>query len=209
LAAERALAGKRDGRTFRGALFALFALLGSVAQADPARPPSVREVQIEAAFLVNFVRYTDWPARELPPPAPYVVTVIGTDDVAATMGAVFAAAGPIDGRRIEMRHVEWPGNASSRSWREDLAARLRGSQLVFVQAGAGDAAADVVDVLRGLPILTVSDADGFVAAGGMLGIVRNGTHLGFEANPASIRDAGLQVSAKVLKLAAIPPQVRR
>jgi uncharacterized protein DUF4154 len=209
LGAERALAGKRDGRALHGALFALFALLGCAAHAGPARPPSVREVQIEAAFLVNFVRYTDWPAGELPPPAPYVVTVIGTDDVASTMGGVFAAAGPIDGRRIEMRHVEWPGSARSRNWREDLAARLSGSQLVFVQAGSADAAADAIDVLRGLPVLTVSDADGFVAAGGMLGIVRNGTHLGFEANPVSIRDAGLQVSAKVLKLAVIPPQVRR
>jgi hypothetical protein len=91
----------------------------------------------------------------------------------------------------------------SRGWHEAMAAQVRESQLVFVQAGAGAAADDVLAAARGRPVLTVGDAGGFVAAGGMLGLVRSGAHLGFQANPAAIRAAGLQVSAKVLKLAAI------
>jgi len=52
-------------------------------------------------------------------------------------------------------------------------------------------------------VLTVGDATGFAAAGGMLGLVRVQEHLAFEANPEAIHDARLLVSAKVLKLARI------
>jgi hypothetical protein len=37
----------------------------------------------------------------------------------------------------------------------------------------------------------------------MLGLVQSRAHLAFEANPAAIRNAGLMVSAKVLKLATL------
>src|SRR5690349_8098888 len=48
-----------------------------------------RELQVEAAFLVNFVRYTDWPPGRLGPAgAPYIVSVIGSEDDASDIAAV-------------------------------------------------------------------------------------------------------------------------
>ena len=54
-----------------------------------------------------------------------------------------------------------------------------------------------------MPVLTVSDVPGFAAQGGMLGLVRSGRHMAFEANPDAIRNGGVSLSAKVLKLARI------
>jgi len=61
---------------------------------------------------------------------------------------------------------------------------LRTSHLVFVQASAQANVDTVLDTVRDLPILTVSDTPGFAASGGMLGLVQSRAHLAFEANPA-------------------------
>lgn len=159
-----------------------------------------RELQVEAAFLVNFVRYTDWPSGRLGPlGAPYVVSVIGSRDDAADVAAVAAAAGPIGGRRIEVRHVA-PASLSAHASASNV---LRASQVVFVREDSGVRCTTVRRLLGDAPVLTVGDATGFAAAGGMLGLVRVERHLAFEANPEAIREAGLRVSAKVLKLARI------
>jgi hypothetical protein len=159
-----------------------------------------RELQVEAAFLVNFVRYTDWPPGRLGPAgAPYIVSVIGSEDDASDIAAVAAAAGPIGGRRIEVRRVA----PASLSLRADASGVLQASHVVFVREDSGVRCATVRRLLGGAPVLTVGDATGFAAAGGMLGLVRVQEHLAFEANPEAIHDARLLVSAKVLKLARI------
>lgn len=168
-----------------------------------AQPASEREVQVEAAFLVNFVRYADWPAWRFDNPAsPYVVAVVGTPAVANEIAAVAAAAGNIQGRRIEVRRVEFPRHRDAAT-RKAVAAQLCASHVVFVQASGKAMPGDVLPMVAASPVLTVSDIPGFAGRGGMLGLVREGPHFGIEANPAAIRAAGVSVSAKVLKLAHI------
>jgi hypothetical protein len=164
-----------------------------------AADPDDRQLQVEAAFLVNFVRYTDWPPRRLGPAgSPYIVSVIGSEDDASDMAAVAAAAGFIGGRRIEVRRVA-PASLANRA----TAGALQASHVVFVREDSGVRVATVRRLLGAAPVLTVGDSAGFAAAGGMLGLVRVQQHLAFEANPDEIRSAGLMVSAKVLKLARI------
>lgn len=183
------------------AAFALVLCAGLVApRGAVAAGDSDHELQVEAAFLVNFVRYADWPPGRLGPAgAPYIVSVIGSQDDAADIAAVAAAAGRIGGRRIDVRRVA-PASLSSRA---SASSELRASHVVFVREDSGVRCATVRRLLGDAPVLTVGDATGFAAAGGMLGLVRVQRHLAFEANPGAIRDAGLMVSAKVLKLARI------
>lgn len=160
-----------------------------------------RELQVEAAFLVNFVRYTDWPStRFASSSAPYVALVVGSERDAALVAAVAGAAGTVDGRRILVRRADPVALA------QPAAARrlLQASHVVFVREGAGLSAARLRALLDGAPVLTVGDAPGFAAGGGMLGLVRLDRHVAFEADPATIRACGLAVSAKVLKLARAP-----
>jgi hypothetical protein len=191
----------------------LLALAGAFPVAAQERADPAGELQVEAAFLVNFVRYSDWPRQRFASPAsPYVVTVVGPESVAATVAAVASAAGDIQGRRIEVRRVDASrvdaaradvprGGGTARQ--ADAAARLRGSHMVFIHHSAGVAPDQVLRLLSGVPVLTVSDVPGFALDGGMLGLVRNGRRLVFEANPPAIQAAGIVVSAKVLKLARI------
>ncbi len=179
---------------------ALLATLLMVPRAASAQVAIPRAMQVEAAFLVNFVRFTQWPpARFESPGDPYVIAVVGGQQAADTVRAVAGAAGNIQGRRIAVIRVDPKGRAGAREMR----ARLRGSHLVFVQGSLPEVDREVLSATAGLPLLTVGDSTDFAARGGMLGLVRDGPRLAFEANPEAIQAAGVMVSAKVLKLARL------
>ena len=161
-----------------------------------AQPAPDAEVQLEAAFLVNFVRFTQWP----PPSAsdaPYVLTVLGDSDVVDAVREVVNAAGEIQGRRIRVQRVSSlrQGNA---------AAELRRSHVVFVHRSTPIAPQQALAQVDGASVLTVGEGHDFTRLGGMLGLARSGRKMEFTANVAAIQASGLTVSAKVLKLARRP-----
>jgi hypothetical protein len=176
-----------------------------------ARAPS--EDEVSAAFLLNFLRYTDWPPRSFAgPDAPYVIAVVGNESVATRVRAVVAAAGRINGRPVEVRWVSSARGTRAAPFdsaqdRENQSV-LRRSHLVFFHSSAGNVPAQALSDLWGQPVLTVSDVPDFTRAGGMLGLVRQAGHIAFEANPVAIRNARLMLSAKVLKLARLTGRPR-
>jgi hypothetical protein len=183
------------------------------ARLQPAALASPGEEEVEAAYLVNFLRYTQWPASSFESPSsPYVICVVGSERSYAAVRAVAAAAGALEGRAIEVRWVRAARGSRSAPFDSaedhDARSQLRGSHLVFFHRSAGRVHPQVVADLASLPVLTVSDTDAFIAKGGMLGLVRLDRRIVFEANPGAIRNAGLVVSAKVLKLARPAPRAQ-
>lgn len=182
---------------------AWLALVAGLAGPAAAQETSAAlETQVEAAFLVNFLRYTDWPPdRATPIDEPLVITVLGDRDMASALARLAEVVPPVRGRRIEVQRLEYPEGADA-TVRASVSERLRRSHLVFVHDTREPVDA-ILGELSGQPVLTVSDQPGFVAEGGMLGLRRLGGRIVFEANPGAIRNARLVVSAKVLKLARI------
>lgn len=210
MASSRTRAG---GSWFARAARALLAALALALAGPPAAFASAQapraapeEAHAEAVFLVNFLRYTQWPASSFGTAgAPYVVTVVGDQGTVDAVRAAAAAAGTVEGRPIR---VQWlPDSRGSRSAPfdspQDIEARaqLRRSHLVFFHRSAGAVHPQVLADLARLPVLTVSDVEGFTSGGGMLGLVHQGRRILLQANPGAIRNGGLVVSAKVLKLA--------
>jgi len=180
------------------------AATGANTPASTTRVPA--ETEVEAAYLVNFLRYTQWPSSSFSGPgAPYVVTVVGSQQAAASVRAVAAAANAIDGRSIEVRWLPLARGSRAAPFDSALDAeareRLRASHLVFFHSSSGRVHPQVLSDLASAPVLTVSDNEDFTGQGGMLGLVRSDRRIVFQANPSAIRNAGLLVSAKVLKLA--------
>lgn len=172
------------------------------------------ETDVEAAYLVNFLRYTQWPERSFESPdSPLVLTVVGTSAVAARVQAVAAAAGKVGGRRIEVRSLPYSRGSlqaplSSERDREMLV-QMRASHLVYFHSSSAALHPKALADLWGQPVLTVSNAPGFASAGGMIGLFRSSGHIVFDANPVAIRNSGLLVSAKVLKLARATARMPR
>jgi hypothetical protein len=199
---ERARSQSSRPRAWRRWTAALALVAGLACPAAAQETSTALEAQVEAAFLVNFLRYTDWPPeRATPLDEPLVITVLGDPTTAAALAHLADVVPPVRGRRIEVQRLEFPEGADA-TVRASLSERLRRSHLVFVHDTREPVQAILGD-LSGQPVLTVSDQPGFVAEGGMLGLRRLGGRIVFEANPAAIRNARLVVSAKVLKLARI------
>lgn len=186
-------------------------LLGLPGFAHADRLP---ETDVEAAYLVNFLRYTQWPERSFESPdSPLVISVIGPKSVSDRVRDVARAAGRIGNRTIEVRSIPFQRGSvdaplQSERDRQSLAL-IRGSHLVFFHIDAGPLHPQALSDLWGHPVLTVSNAPGFADAGGMLGLFRSSGHIVFEANPGAIRNSGLLVSAKVLKLARVAARANR
>jgi hypothetical protein len=141
-----------------------------------------------------------------------VLTVVGSQQAVERVRAVAAGAGSVGGRAIEVRWLAQARGSRGAPFEssQDLEARaqLRGSHLVFFHRSAGRVHSQVLDELAGRPVLTVSDTDAFTSQGGMLGLLRSGRRIVFQANTGAIRNSGLVVSAKVLKLARADARVQ-
>ena len=158
-------------------------LVAGLAAAQP-----YERAQVEAAYLLNFIRYTEWPPAAMPPPeAPIVVAVYRAADTAEALEAIAASGERIAGREIEVR--------ASRT-RKRLERDIAGAHVLFV----GDDAETALSLAHEL-MLTVGSDEGFSARGGMIEVVPVGSRLVFDANVGAIRGSGLTLSAKVLALA--------
>ena len=62
--------------------------------------------------------------------------------------------------------------------------------------------------MKGAPVLTVGDGDGFARGGGMIGLFVEDGRMRFAINPNAAQRAGLRLSSQLLKLARIVKEGR-
>ncbi len=148
---------------------------------------------VKAAFLVNFVRFTDWP-REIPAKdAPYSIGVSGNRQLEDELIRL-ADRQLVRGHRLRIVRIDKPSD-------------LVGLHVAYFNATAseieGMPAREALPILRDRPVLTISDTPGFLAAGGIIRIFREDKAMRFEIAPDAARRAGLVLSSRLLALANI------
>jgi hypothetical protein len=145
------------------------------------------EYQVKAVYLLNFLQYTTWPASALPEDGPIRLCVLGTDPMGDLL--VDAVAGRrAQGRRIELLPVE-------------RVVELERCHAGFIAQQNRVAAGVWLERLRGLPVLTIGEGEGFTRAGGMIALVLDASTVRFDVNADALRTAGLDLSSRVLRLA--------
>jgi hypothetical protein len=164
---------------------------GSPAALATTSGPAFAPETVKAAFLVNFLRFTDrTPAHE----GPYVVGVAGNRALEDELIRL-AERQLVRGQRLRVVRI--------RSARD-----LDTLHLAYFDAASENrpevfGARDALPLLEGRPVLTVSDAPDFLPLGGMIQIFREGNALRFAISPDRARSAGLQLSSRLLALATI------
>jgi hypothetical protein len=146
------------------------------ARADIA-PPVAPESELKAAFLVNFILFTDWP-RDVDAPE-YRICIFG---------GTAPAFARLESRSVRGRPLRVMDNPAPAQWRH--------CQVMY----ATDAAAgrEAWQAAVGQPILTVSEGHD---APGMLRLFVEGGRVRFAADLDAARAAGLTFSSKLLRLA--------
>lgn len=155
---------------------------GAYAQASPQAVP---EYAMKAAYLYNFALLTTWPGAA--PGGPFTLCVYGQDTFGPALGALNGKE--VNGQKIQVRHIERPDDALQ-------------CRLVFINEINEGRVARLVNMVGRAPILTVVD-DGLARpAGAMISLAPENRRLTFEVNATAIRQANLQVSSRLLQLAA-------
>lgn len=142
------------------------------------------EYELKAAFLFNFSRFVVWPQEEAE--MDFFICVLGRDPFGAHLEAI--AGRKAMGRNIGVR-------------RASSIAEAKGCQVLFISGDSTDEVVNLVTFFKGLPILTVSDRQGFALGGGIIELVQAEDRLGFEINLEVARRNGLDISSKLLQLA--------
>ncbi len=169
----------------RCALLALW-VAGAVAllaRLGPAFADELPEYRLKAAFLYNFVAYTEWPADS---PGTLNVCVYGSDPFGAELDSLQGKVAA--GRTLAVQ-------------RKTSAESLRACQVVFVPAASADALPRALLAVRGQPVLVVAESPGALRQGAALNMALRQNKVTFEANLQAARAAGLSLSSKLLRLA--------
>jgi len=152
--------------------------------------PVVGEYQVKAAFIYNFTKFTDWPPSAFSSPgAPIVIGILGEDPFGQTMDDV------VRGEVVRERPL-----VVKRLRPDD---DLRSCHVLFISRSEQQRLPAVLSQLKGSPVLSVGDIAGFAEQGGMVNLLLASKTVKIEINQAAAEQAGLQISAKLLKLARL------
>jgi hypothetical protein len=156
--------------------------------ADGAQP--VDAGQMKAVFVVNFLRFVDWPPSHLSPaPAPIVVAVLGDRTFIEELRA-YATGQSVSGHSIEVKSVDRPQDA-------------RGAHMLFIGASESGNLPAIVEVAEAAALLTVGDTEGYARAGVILNLYTLDQRIRIEANPSAATRSGVRLSAHLLRIARI------
>jgi hypothetical protein len=150
-------------------------------------PAQSSDAAAKARFAVTLMRFVQWPVSAAGvDAAPLRLCVL--QNSAALAGAFLAHDGAsVGGRRIVVVLKPPPSAGGC-------------DALFFDDSGAASAAPLLADTAA-RPVLTLGAIDGFLAAGGMVELVRVDDALRFDVDLRQLRRAGLGLNSQVLKLA--------
>ena len=177
---------RRERRTLKtiGLFLALLALVTQrFAQAEDA------ESRVKAAYAYNFTKHVAWPTNLfVRAEAPILVGVLGDASMAESIEKI-AVGGLSQGRRVEVRRC---GRVEE----------LTGCHLVFLRQTDRPRQLEVINALRGRPVLTVCDSESFFNLGVAIRLINRpeGT-VGFWVNRSVAERAGLKIGARLMQAA--------
>lgn len=166
----------------------LLGLLLAALGAPAARAQPLAETALKLRLVLSLSRFTQWP---------------GTDAAAASPGApeplrlcvlqrqpeVAQAFAAVDGQVVGSKRVQIVRNPSADA-----------CDLLYLHSSAEPPGALLKSVAN-RAVLTISDAEGFVARNGMVELVLVNDTLRFDVNLAALRQARLALSSQALRLA--------
>ena len=155
-----------------------------------AQSGSSGKYEAQAALLLNFAKFVEWPGSSFDnPQAPIVFGIMGGEQLAFDLQRI-AAGEKVQGRSLVVRKESFSDDASH-------------CHVLFVSASQRPHIAQILAGLQAASVLTVSDIDGFADAGGIVQIATDGNLARFVVNLDAAKQSNLRLSAKLLALAHV------
>jgi hypothetical protein len=155
---------------------------------DAAAAPS--EDQVEAVFVFNFAHFVEWPPQSFATPnEPFIIGILGSDPFGAHLDEVVRGE-QINGHPLQVQRFR-------------SLADVGRCQILFIDRSENERIDQILAALNGRSVLTVSQADGAAEHGVMIQFAVENSRVRLRINVESARAAGLTISSKLLRPAAI------
>ena len=167
---------------------ALVCLLFASSSAFGQQRPS--EYQVEAAYLYNFGRFVEWPAKGTTAQTDsFTICVLGEDPFGQALDATLAGE-TIGNQRVVARRISSPQMSAD-------------CQILFISSSEANRLNKIIEALDKNAVLTVSDIPQFSQRRGMIQFVLEENRIRFEVNLTATQRAGLTLSSELLKVATV------
>jgi hypothetical protein len=167
------------------ALAIAWALVGS--SCLHAQQSSPTEYEVKAAYLYNFGKFVEWPAKVTAASELFSICVLGEDPFGASFDATIASES-INGKKVVVKRIAKPQDAVS-------------CRILFISSSEESRLKEILAALDDTSVLTVSDISQFTRRGGMIRFVMEANRVRFEVNLTTAEHAGLTLSSQLLKVA--------
>ena len=176
-------------RAHRAAGFGLLALAAFLFAPLSAFAQARRPEEVKAAFLYNFARFVEWPARAFDSPeSPFIIAIVADEAVVAELQSM------VKNEKVRNRPVVV---RSGRRVRD-----TEGCHVLYLGTADGARLDEFLEVTRGRAVLTVGDASDFLREGGVVQFVTERT-IRLRIDLRNARRANLTISSQLLRLAEI------
>lgn len=164
----------------RGVAALALALAAGAARASDRQDPH----DVEAAMLVNLVKFVSWPGGTRPA-GDLRVCAVGAPRLAAALSALALRGVP-----VEVVEVRSPAGAAR-------------CHVAILGRALDDDLEDAAERLGAARVLTVAAQPDAARRGVHVNFVLEGGRVRFEVNLGAVRRAGLEISSKLLRLARV------
>jgi hypothetical protein len=156
-----------------------------IAQAQSSKPT---DYEVKAAYLYNFGRFVEWPAKVTTTRSDsFTICVLGEDPFGRALDVTLAGE-MIGNQKVAARRISSPGDSVD-------------CRILFISSSEANRLNKIIDALDTSAVLTVSDIPQFSRHRGMIQLVLQENRIRFEVNLTATQHAGLTLSSELLKLA--------
>jgi YfiR/HmsC-like len=146
------------------------------------------DYEVKAAYLYNFGRFVEWPAKVTTTGTDsFTICILGEDPFGPALDVTLAGE-MIGNQKVAARRISSP--------RESVDCRI-----LFISSSEVSRLNKIIDALDNRAVLTVSDIPQFSQHRGMIQLVLQENRIRFEVNLTATQHAGLTLSSELLKLA--------
>jgi hypothetical protein len=154
-----------------------------------ARSPTL-EYQVKAAFILNFVTFTEWPETAFESPSsPLHICVVGDD--------------PFDGSLVRTVQGESVSGHPLVTHRIGSSEELTRCHVLFVPRSAGSAGSALERENPAAPLLTVGESVGHGRDSAIINFAIDQGRVRFDVNRTAAERRGLRLSPKLLRIARL------
>jgi hypothetical protein len=167
-------------------------------------PAQNREHQIKAAFLYNFVQFTEWPAGKLSEPNTITIGLLGEHAFGNAFDPVKTKT--VKDKRLVIKELgkfrtSFTSDDSGKLELANYISQLRKCHVLFICDSERENFKTIIETVKGYGVLIVGETSDFLNYDGIITFIPGTEKIVFEVNQKVCEQEGMKISSKVLRLA--------